>query len=259
MNTKASDLHGKNAIVTGGARGIGAATAITLARAGANIIIADLISAQETLQKVKETGRSAIAVKTDVSKVNDVKKMTEQAMDAFGQIDILVNNAGVVHSDSLLETSEITWDCVIDVSLKGTFLCTQSVYPHMRKQKYGKIINVSSISGIIGGAVSKPDDTPDMLMGRSGAAYASAKGGMIALTRWVAKNIAKDGICVNAIAPGACETEMTQGYDYNVDFLPIPRMGKPSEMAQAILFLASDASSYITGQVINVDGGWVMA
>jgi len=259
MNSKATDLHGRTAIVTGGARGIGAATAITLAKAGADIVIADLILAQETLEEIKETGRSAIAVKTDVSKVEDVKKMTDQAVEAFGQIDILVNNAGVVHRDSLLETSESTWDCVLAVSLKGTFLCIQSVYPHMRKQKYGKIINVSSISGIIGGAVSKFDDTPEMSMGRSGPAYASAKGGMLALTRWVAKNIAKDGIYVNAIAPGACETEMTRGYDYNVDFLPIARMGQPSEMAQTILFLASDASSYITGQVINVDGGWVMA
>jgi 3-oxoacyl-[acyl-carrier protein] reductase len=256
---KASDLNGRNAIVTGGARGIGAAAALRLAREGANIVVADMTDATETLKQVEAVGRKAMAVKTDVSVKSDVHRMVAQAIERFGHIDILVNNAGVVHRDSLLETSEDTWDRVVSIVLKGTFLCIQAVYPHMRERGYGKIVNVSSISGIIGGAVSKLGDSPEMARGRSGPAYAAAKGGVITLTRWIAKDVAKDGILVNSIAPGGVETEMTKGFDYNVSALPIPRMGKPEEMAEAIAFLASDASSYITGQVLNVDGGWVMA
>lgn len=259
MNNSVLDLNGRNAIVTGGARGIGATAALTLARHGANIVIADLIDASETVNKVKAMGHQAIAVETNVAIQHDVRQMVDQAIEAFEHIDILINNAGVVHRDTLLETSEATWDRVVDVIMKGTFLSIQSLYPHMRKQGYGKIVNVSSISGIIGGAVSKLDDDPDRIHGRSGPAYAAAKGGVIALTRWIAKDVAKDGILVNCIAPGACETEMTKGFDYNVSILPISRMGKPQEMADAILFLSSDASSYITGQVLNVDGGWVTA
>lgn len=252
-------LNGRNAIVTGGARGIGAETAILLAKNGANIVIADLIDGKETVEKIEALDRKAFFVSTNVAIKTDVQKMVEIGIEKFGHIDILVNNAGVVHRDSLLETSEATWDRVVSVVLKGTFFCIQAIYPHMAKRKYGKIINVSSISGIIGGAVSKIGDSNEAKKGRSGPAYAAAKGGVIALTRWIAKDVAKDGIYVNSIAPGACETDMTRGFDYNVSSLPIPRMGKPHEMAEAIYFLASDSSSYITGQVINVDGGWVMA
>ncbi len=259
MNRKALDLSGRNAIVTGGARGIGAAAALALAREGANIVVADLIEATETVKQVEAMGRRAIAVETNVAVQKDVQQMVEKAIEAFGHIDILINNAGVVHRDSLLETSEATWDRVVGVIMKGAFLCIQAIYPHMRARSYGKIVNVSSISGIIGGAVSKQDDTPENTRDRSGPAYAAAKGGVITLTRWIAKDVAKDGIFVNSIAPGACETEMTKGFDYNVSMLPIPRMGKPEEMADAITFLSSDASSYITGQVLNVDGGWVTA
>lgn len=259
MIKKPYDLTGRNAIVTGGARGIGAAAALSLARQGANIVAADMIAASETVKQVEAMGRKAIAVVTNVAVQSDVRRMVEQAIASFGHIDILVNNAGVVHRDSLLETSEATWDRVVAVVMKGTFFCIQAVYPHMRERGYGKIVNVSSISGIIGGAVSKVGDSPEAARGRSGPAYAAAKGGVIALTRWIAKDVAKDGIFVNSIAPGAVETEMTKGFDYNVSSLPIPRMGKPEDMAEAITFLASDASNYITGQVLNVDGGWVMA
>ena len=253
------DLHGRNALVTGAARGIGAATALFLAREGANVSVADIISTQDTVKKIEASGRQALGIEASVTDFSDVKKMVAESMDTFGHIDILVNNAGVVHRDTLLETAEATWNRVIDVILKGTFLCIQAIYPHMRERGYGKIVNVSSISGIIGGAVSKPDDTPEKIKGRSGPAYAAAKGGVIALTRWIAKDVAKDGIYVNCIAPGACQTEMTQGFDYGVQALPIARWGQPNDMAEAILFLASDASNYITGQILNVDGGWVMA
>jgi 3-oxoacyl-[acyl-carrier protein] reductase len=253
------DLKGKVAIVTGAKRGIGAATAITLAENGADIVAADILECSETVEKVNSLGRRAIYVKTDISSKKDIENMVKRAVDECGRIDILINNAGIVHRDTLLETTEETWDKVLNIILKGTFLAIKAVYPIMKKQKYGRIVNVSSISGIIGGAVSKDTDTPDQIKGRSGPAYASAKGGVIALTRWIAKDVAKDGIYVNAIAPGACKTEMTKGYDYNVSGLPIARMAKPEEMANAIAFLVSDRASYITGQVLNVDGGWVMA
>jgi 3-oxoacyl-[acyl-carrier protein] reductase len=253
------DLRGRNAIVTGGSRGIGAATAVALAREGANVVICDIINGDETLQKIQILKRKVMFIEADVSNLDDVTEMFNKALHFLDRIDILVNNAGIVHRDSLVDTSEKTFDRVIGVILKGAFFCIQTVYPHMRKNKYGKIINVSSISGIIGGAVSKLIDSPDKVSGRSGPIYAAAKGGLIALTRWVAKDIAKDGIYVNAIAPGACETDMTAGFNYSVEGLPIARMGHPNDMAEAILFLASDASNYITGQVLNVDGGWVMA
>lgn len=253
------DLKGRNALVTGAARGIGAATALTLAREGANLAAADMIPTEDTIKNIVGMGRKAVGIEVDVTNRSQVRGMVSKAIDKLGHIDILVNNAGVVHRDSLMDTTEATFDRVINVILKGTFLCIQAIYPHMRERGYGKIVNVSSISGIIGGAVSKVGDTPDQISGRSGPAYAAAKGGVIALTRWIAKDVAKDGIYVNSIAPGACETEMTRGYDYGVQNLPIPRMGHPKDMAEAILFLSSEASNYITGQVLNVDGGWVMA
>ncbi len=257
--SKPIDLSGRNALVTGGARGIGAATAIALAREGANVAVSDVISTQDAVKSIEVMGRRALGIKADVAVADDVKQMISAAVNGLGHIDILVNNAGVVHRDTLIETTEETFNHVISVVLKGAFLCIQAVYPHMRERGYGKIVNVSSISGIIGGAVSKAGDTAEQIRGRSGPIYAAAKGGVIALTRWVAKDVAKDGIYVNAIAPGACETEMTRGYDYGVQSLPIARMGHPKDMAEAILFLCSEASNYITGQVLNVDGGWVMA
>jgi 3-oxoacyl-[acyl-carrier protein] reductase len=254
-----SDLRGRTALVTGGARGIGAAAALGLAREGADVVVADVASVAETVRRVEAFGRRALAIVADVSSAADVRRMVDETIAALGRIDILVNSAGVVQRESLLETTEAVWDRVVDIDLKGTFLCIQAVYPHMKARGYGKIVNVSSISGIIGGAVSKASDTPEQRKGRSGPAYAAAKGGVIALTRWVAKDVAKDGLYVNSVAPGAVETEMTRGFDYGVQALPIARMGSPLDIAEAILFLASDASNYITGQVLNVDGGWVMA
>ena len=259
MPSQRIDLHGRCAVVTGAARGIGAAAALVLAREGADVAVADVIPSDETVKAIQAMGRRACAIHCDVSAASDVKRMTDEAIQALGHIDILVNNAGIVHRHTLMETTEDAWDKVVDIVMKGCFLCTQAVYPTMKQQGYGKIVNVSSISGIIGGAVSKADDTPEKIKGRSGPAYAAAKGGVIALTRWLAKDMAKDGIYVNAIAPGACETEMTKGFDYGVQSLPIARLGSPYDMAEAILFLASCASDYITGQVLNVDGGWVMA
>ncbi|MEW6112915.1 MAG: SDR family oxidoreductase [Thermodesulfobacteriota bacterium] len=259
MVSQPIDLSGRKAIVTGSSRGIGAAAALVLAREGADVALADLLPADETAQQVEALGRKAVKIKVDVSNSADVQRMAAEAIDKLGHVDILVNSAGIVQREGLTTTSEGIWDRVMSIDLKGTFLCIQAVYPHMKERGYGKIVNVSSISGIIGGAVSKPEDDPEKVKGRSGPAYAAAKGGVIALTRWIAKDVAKDGIYVNSIAPGACQTEMTRGYDYGVQALPIARMGSPYDMAEAILFLASCASDYITGQVLNVDGGWVMA
>jgi 3-oxoacyl-[acyl-carrier protein] reductase len=251
-------LKDKIAIVTGGARGIGQACAVALAREGAHVCVTDVIPTDETVGKVKSLGRQAIGVKTDVSKKVDVVNMVAQVVEKFGRIDILVNNAGTCWRVPLEELTEEQWDRDVNTIMKGTFLCTQAVYPHMQKQKGGKIVNIASISGKIGGAVSKAGTGVEGKRGRSGPAYAAAKGGVIAFTKWVAKDAGCYGIYVNAVAPGGTETEMTKGYDYPVDDLPISRMGKPEDVAQMVIFLASDASNYTTGQAINVDGGWVM-
>lgn len=259
MENSKYDFTGQNAIVTGAARGIGAGIARALAEAGAGVVISDIIPGDEIVTEIKALGGLAEYIKADISQPDDIKKLATASVEKMGHIDILVNNAGIVHRDSLVETPVETWDRVCNIIMRGTFLCIQAIYPHMRDRGYGKIVNVSSISGIIGGAVSKIDDSPEMLRGRSGPAYAAAKVGVLSLTRWLAKDVAKDGIYVNAIAPGACKTEMTKGFDYSVQGLPIARWGTSEDMADAVLFLSSKASNYITGQVLNVDGGWVMA
>lgn len=252
-------LQGRVAIVTGAARGIGAAAAIELARQGAMVTASDVLPCDDTVKLIEDLGGEAISVQADVSNKEQVDSMVAKTLERFGHVDILINNAGIVHRNPLMETSEEIFDRVINITLKGTLFCIQAVYPYMRDRGYGKIVNVSSISGIIGGAVSKIGDTPEQIKGRSGPAYAAAKGGVISMTRWLAKDLGKDGILVNSIAPGGCSTEMTKGFDYGTQNLPIARMGTPKEMAEAIVYLSSDASSYITGQILNVDGGWVMA
>lgn len=252
-------LQGRTALVTGGARGIGAGIARALAREGAAVAVCDLLPCEDIVAELRAQGAQVLGLQADVTDIGQVQRSVDETVASLGRLDILVNNAGVVHRHSFMDTTVDVWDTVLNIVLRGVFLGMQAAYPHMCRQGYGKIVNVSSISGIIGGAVSKPDDPPELRRGRSGPAYAAAKGGVLALTRWAAKDFAKDGIWVNAIAPGAVETEMTKGYDYGVRSLPIPRYGQPQDMAEAVLFLASCSSNYITGQVLNVDGGWVMA
>jgi 3-oxoacyl-[acyl-carrier protein] reductase len=251
-------LKGKVAIVTGGARGIGKACAIALAKEGAHVVVADILPTEEVTAEIESHSRQTMGIKTDVSKKEDVLNMVARVIEKFGKIDILVNNAGTCQRVPLEELSEELWDRDVNTIMKGTFLCTQAIYPYMKERGFGKIINIASISGKIGGAVSKKGDDPESRRGRSGPGYAAAKGGVIAFTKWVAKDAGCCGIYVNAIAPGGIDTEMTKGYAYPIDDLPISRMGKAEDVAQVVLFLASDASNYITGQVINVDGGWVM-
>jgi 3-oxoacyl-[acyl-carrier protein] reductase len=251
-------LRDKIAIVTGGARGIGQACAIALAREGAHVCVTDIIPMEETVGKIKSLDRQALGIKTDVSKKGDVLAMVELVIEKFGKIDILVNNAGTCQRVPLEELTEEQWDRDVNTIMKGTFLCTQAVYPHMKKNGSGKIVNIASISGKIGGAVSKKGAGVEGKRGRSGPAYAAAKGGVIAFTKWVAKDAGCYGIYVNAVAPGGIETDMSKGFVYPIEDLPISRMGKPEDVAQMVVFLASDASNYTTGQAINVDGGWVM-
>ncbi len=251
-------LRNKISIVTGGARGIGKACAIALAKEGAHVAVADVISMEEVVAEIESLGKQSMGIKTDVSKKQEVMNMVSRVTKRFGKIDILVNNAGTCQRVPLEELTEELWDKDVNTIMKGTFLCTQAVYPYMKEKGYGKIINIASISGKIGGAVSKKGDGPESKRGRSGPAYAAAKGGVIAFTKWVAKDAGCYGIYVNAVAPGAIDTEMTKGYTYPIQDLPISRMGTPEDVAQVVLFLASDASNYLTGHTINVDGGWVM-
>jgi 3-oxoacyl-[acyl-carrier protein] reductase len=253
-----TDLRGQVALVTGGARGIGRASALALARAGADVAVADLLPTVDAEAAISAAGRRALGLPLDVTDPGAVGRAIGRVVAAMGRLDILVTAAGIIHRDSLEETSETVWRRVVDVVLTGTFHAVQAAVPVMRAQAYGKIVTISSISGIIGGAVSRAADSSEVRRGRSGPAYAAAKGGVIALTRWVAKDVGQSGIYVNSVAPGGVDTEMTSGYTYLVEGLPVPRMGQPEDIAEAVLFLASPASNYITGQVLRVDGGWVI-
>jgi 3-oxoacyl-[acyl-carrier protein] reductase len=253
-----ADLQGQVALVTGAARGIGRACALALARDGAAVAVADLLGLDETLDGIARHRGGSLALPLDVTVPASVGAAVDLTVAELGRLDILVTAAGIVHRDSLDETSEAVWTRVVDVVLKGTFLTIQAAVPGMRARGYGKIVTIASIAGIMGGPVSRAADSADARRGRSGAAYAAAKGGVIALTKWVAKDVGQAGIYVNAVAPGGVDTEMTRGFRYPVEGLPIPRMGEPEDVAEAVAFLASPASNYITGQVLIVDGGWVM-
>src|SRR5262245_48187028 len=248
------DLRGQVAIITGAARGIGQACALALAAEGADIVSADLGPSAETVSRVTALGRRALDLPTDVTRRESVKHLIEVALAEFGRIDILVNNAGTLARVGIEDTTDELWDRDVNTTLRGTFYCIQAVLPHMKERRSGKIVNISSISGKIGGVASRAVGSK---FGRSGPAYAAAKAGVLALTRWVAKDVGREGSYVNAIAPGGVETEMTRGYDYGVESIPIPRMGQPEDIAQAVVFLASQMSNYVTGAVLDVNGGIV--
>lgn len=245
-------LDGKVAIVTGSGRGIGRAVAIAFASEGAKVTIAelDIEPAEEVVIEIKSRGGLAIAVPTDVSNRESVKKAVETTIKEFGQVDILVNNAGILRLNMLQKMTEDQWDAVLNTHLKGTFNCTQAVSTHMIERKYGKVINVVSRAGIQGtiGQIN----------------YGSAKGGMLGFTKSAAKELARYNINVNAISPGAA-TRMTEkirtdpklGQVY-LEQIPLRRWAEPEEIAPAFVFLASDEASYITGQVLCVDGGLTM-
>jgi NAD(P)-dependent dehydrogenase (short-subunit alcohol dehydrogenase family) len=247
-------LKGKTAIVTGGRRGIGKAIALAFAAAGANLAICDISvndsGLHKTAEQIKRLGARCLAMKADISKRKDVEKMVKAAVAAFDRIDILVNCAGVwIPGESLIECSEENWDKVINTNLKGCYLCCQAAGKTMAAQKKGSIVNISSQVGLTPGA--------------GAGAYPTSKAGIIMLTRQLALELAGLGIRVNALAPGIVKT------DFNSEFwrdpavekqaagtVPLNRLAEPEDIAEAALFLASDSSSYITGEVLAVNGGW---
>jgi 3-oxoacyl-[acyl-carrier protein] reductase len=250
-----ADLTDRVAVVTGGARGIGRAIAEALAGAGARVVLLDVGDPSDAVRSIVSTGAEAIGLACDVRSRSDVESAIARTLQTFGRIDILVNNAGVIERSSLEALDEATYAREVDVVLIGTYLCTQAVYEPMKRQGGGKIVNISSISGKLGGAVSRETGAS---AGRSGPAYAAVKGGILAFTKWVAKDAGRYGICVNAVCPGPVSTEMTHGYDYGVASQPIARMGEPADVAMAVLFFASQMSNYVTGQSLNVDAGILM-
>ncbi|MBP7248686.1 MAG: 3-oxoacyl-[acyl-carrier-protein] reductase [Negativicutes bacterium] len=245
-------LENQIVLVTGGSRGIGKAAALACAREGAHIIInyaGNVKAAEETVKEISDLGQKCLAVQADISKLADVERLIEEATAEFGKIDILVNNAGITRDGLLMRMKEEDWDAVIETNLKGIFLCTKAVIRGMMKQRSGRIINMTSVVGVMGNAGQ--------------ANYAAAKAGVIGFTKSTAKELASRGITVNAIAPGFIHSDMTSVLPENVKeemvkAIPIGRMGEAEEVADAVVFLASNSARYITGQVIHVDGGMVM-
>lgn len=245
-------LKDKVALVTGASRGIGRAIALKFAQNGANVVInysSSESKAQELKDEIESLGEKALAVKCDVSNLNDVTKMFSQVENEFGHLDILVNNAGVTKDGLILRMNDEDFDKVIDVNLKGAFLCSKAAAKIMIRQKQGIIINISSVVGLSGniGQVN----------------YAASKAGIIGLTKSLAKELASRNIRVNAIAPGFIKTDMTEVLNEKVrqemlSNIPLKRFGEADEVANVALFLATELSSYITGQVIVVDGGMIM-
>ena len=247
----AGALEGKVAVVTGSSRGIGKAAALAIASEGAKVVVnyaRSSAAADDVVKAIADQGGEAIALQADVSQADQVDAMIKATMDKFGRIDVLVNNAGITRDTLLLRMKPEDWQAVIDLNLTGVFLCTRAVSKIMLKQRQGRIINISSVAG---------------LMGNPGQAnYSAAKAGVIGFTKTIAKELAPRGVTANAVAPGFIATDMTgdlKNTEEILKFIPLGRYGQPEEVAGLIRFLAADpAAAYITGQVMNVDGGMVM-
>jgi len=244
-------LEGKVAIITGSARGIGKEIARLLAQAGARIVISDVNAelAEQTAQEFTAGGFQAIAIPANVTQMADTERLFAQTIETWQQVDILVNNAGITRDTLLVRMAESDWDAVIQVNLKGSFNCLKTAAKIMMKQRTGKIINISSVVGLMGN------------VGQTN--YSASKAGLIGLTKSAAKELAPRGITVNAVAPGYIETEMTKNLNEQVkeNFLsgiPLKRAGSALDVAKAVCFLASEDADYITGQVLQVDGGLLM-
>jgi len=245
-------LEGKVAIVTGASRGIGRSVAIALAKAGAKVIInyaGNVAAAEEVKNIIEASGGQGELIQADVASDEAVASMIKKTIESFGRIDILVNNAGITRDNLLMRMKEGDWDVVMNTNLKGVFMCTKAVSRVMMKQKYGRIINMTSVVGLTGNA------------GQSN--YAASKAGVIGFTKSMAKELASRNITVNAIAPGFINTDMTAVLpelvkEELISKIPAGHLGSPEDVAAAVVFLVSDSANYITGQTLNVDGGMVM-
>lgn len=246
-----TDLKGKVAVVTGASRGIGKAIALCLAEGEADLVVTatTIESARKVAAEVGKLGRKALPLAVDVADFHQAEELVKASLAEFPRLDVLVNNAGITKDNLLIRMNQQQWDDVIEVNLKGTFNCIRAATKTLMKQRQGKIINITSVVGIMGNAGQ--------------ANYCASKAGVIGLTKSVARELAGRNIQVNAVAPGFIATDMTEALPEEVrenlnTAIPLARIGQPSEVAAAVAFLASDESNYITGQVINVDGGMVM-
>ena len=238
------------AIITGAARGIGKAITLALVKEGASVVLSDVNEeVHQVAEEIRQSGGEATSIVGDVTKQADCEAMVDLALKTFNKLDILVNNAGITKDNLLMRMSEADWDAVLDINLKGTFLCTKAAIKPMMKQRSGKIVNIASVIGQMGNAGQ--------------ANYSASKGGVIAFTKTMAKELGSRNIRVNAIAPGFIESKMTEVLSEEarnrlLSLIPLGTLGKPEYVANAVVFLVSDESCYLTGQVINVDGGMVM-
>ena len=246
------DLTDKVAVVTGGSRGIGRAIALKLASLGAKVVVnyrVNAEAAQEVVEAIKAQGGEAIAVQADVRNADDAKRLVQTAQSTYGRLDILVNNAGIHRDNLLVRMSEEDWDAVMDTNLRGTFNCTKAAMRPMMKQRYGRIVNITSVSGLAG--------NPGQ------ANYSAAKAGLVGFTKAVAKEVGPRKITVNAIAPGYITTDQTAYLPEEwkakaIEMTPLGRAGSPEDIANAVAFLASDEAGFVTGVVLRVDGGLAM-
>jgi len=246
------NLDNKVAIVTGAGRGIGKAIAIALAREGANVTVSDvdIQTAKKVAREIKSLGWKALAIQVDISDSKEVNRMVQSVLKKFERVDILVNNAAIIKRGSIEDLTEEDWDRVMDVNLKGAFNCAKAVVGIMKKQGYGKIVNISSIAGKIGDIASAP-------------CYGASKAGMTCLAKSLARELASYNINVNVVAPHAIETDMSREWSEEkrkniIADIPLARLGEPEDVAEAVAFLVSDKAKFITGEVLDVNGGCLM-
>ena len=247
-------LENRVALVTGSSRGVGRAIALGFAQNGAHVVVnytSNQEAAADVVERIRKMGRKAVAVKADVAQKSEAEHLVSTAVDTFGTLDILVNNAGFTRPSLMLKMTEEQWDRVVDIHLKGAFLCSQAAGLRMKEQQYGKIINVTSVAGLVGtvGQIN----------------YSAAKGGIISMTKSIARELARYGVCANVISLGIVATDMTEKIrtddklkEIYMGRILLRRFGEPEDIAPAFVFLASDDSNYITGQLLCVDGGYGM-